>query len=81
MGKKIPNRKEQNEIRPYSVSEIEDLETLCVGQGSDLKVDTGEFRVWLSRAGRADGLVGPRVTYERLIDGRWVLCDDWGKPK
>ena len=55
---------------PYMhAKDIEHLETLCVGQAADLKIDTGTFRVWLNR-------VNNQVEYERLIKGRWENCND-----
>lgn len=71
-------------MQPYLPNDLYDLPTLSVGQADDLKIDTGEFRVWLSRMTPADfagsGVEFQRVTYERLVDGRWVSCDGWGRP-
>lgn len=49
--------------------DIESLKTLAVGQAADLKIDTGEFRVWLNR-------VSNKVEFERLTDGRWEECGE-----
>lgn len=44
------------------------LETLATGQTADLKIDTGELRVWLSRMEPHEE---PPVTVEGLANGRW----------
>ena len=36
--------------------ELDNMETLCEGQADDLKIDDGNFRVWLSRCGIEDGM-------------------------
>jgi hypothetical protein len=48
--------------------ELESLPTLCVGQCCDLKVDTGDTRVWLCRV--ADG-----VTVEQRVGRGWEITD------
>lgn len=55
----------------YDVEDLRRLPTLHQGHASDLKIDTGTTRVWLSRMGLADGETQP-VQVERLVDGRWV---------
>ncbi len=59
----------------YDPEELEALPTLCVGQADDLKIDTGEERVWLSRMTPADGEVY-RVHVERLLDGMWTVVSE-----
>ena len=44
---------------------LDTLKTLAVGQAADLKVDTGELRIWVNR-------VTGETEYERLVDGKWV---------
>jgi hypothetical protein len=62
----------------YSASELEKLPTLSVGQADDLKVDTGNIRIWLSRCGIADGApYKNQVTIEKLTDGRWETLDTY----
>lgn len=52
---------------------LEQLPTLSTGQAHDLKVDTGERRVWLARTGLEDGEPFARTVYiEELEDGRWL---------
>lgn len=52
-------------------SEIRALPTISQGHFSNLKIDTGTMRVWLSRCGLADGETQP-VQVERLVDGVWT---------
>lgn len=62
----------------YTLSELEPLPTLAQGQADDLKLDNGEFRVWLSRCGTADGAKHDNgVTVERLVDGRWIVVEEY----
>ncbi len=63
-------------MRQYTVEELEAMPTLAVGQADDLKVDTGEERVWLSRCGAEDGQIY-RIGHEHLIDGRWVVVSEY----
>ena len=64
--------------RLYTAGELEDMPTLSSGQFDNLKVDTGELRVWLCRCGVADGLpYDNMVTVERLRDGRWVKVSEY----
>lgn len=57
----------------HSLSELESLITLAVGQADDLKIDTGAHRVWLSRCTVADGEpYDNKVTHEELVAGRWT---------
>ena len=56
----------------YTLSHLAGLPTLCTGQADDLKIDTGNQRVWLSRCGLDDGMQFENtVTIEFLIDGKW----------
>jgi hypothetical protein len=52
---------------------LDTLPTLATGQAHNLKVDTGERRVWLARTGLDDGEPFARTVYiEELTDGRWL---------
>lgn len=59
-------------MRIYTPMELEELDTLSEGQDADLKVDDGDFRVWLNR-------VTEEVEYEVSIDGRWFDATDTGR--
>ena len=57
----------------YSLSELEALPTLTVGQADDLKIDSGTTRIWLSRCTVEDGEpCDNKVTIEEYVDGRWI---------
>ena len=58
--------------------ELRELPTLATGQTCNLKIDTGDVRVWLCRCGIADGMpYDDAVTVEELIGGRWVEVDQY----
>lgn len=57
----------------HDPEDLEGLPTLAGSQDGDLKIDGDEdgLRVWLS--------YNPtRVSYERLVGGRWQTCDHEG---
>lgn len=60
-------------LSTWTTEELQELPTLARGQADDLKVDDGEYRVWLSRCGLADGMpVEHSVMVERLNEqGQW----------
>ena len=56
-----------------SAALLSEMETISTAQADDLKLDTGNFRYWLSRCTVADGEpYDNKVTIEELIDGRWI---------
>lgn len=60
----------------YTATELNAMPTLCASQADDLKVDTGNKRVWLARVGVEDGAqYDDMVSVETLRDGRWVETD------
>ncbi len=60
----------------YTAEDLENRETLSVGQTCNLKIDTGQYRVWLSRCTVEDGEpYDDAVTVEELTNGRWVEID------
>ena len=60
----------------YTLEEIEALPTSHSGQFDNLKIETDDKRVWLSRCGIADGMpYDNTITVERLINGCWVETD------
>lgn len=62
------------DVTKLTVSDLKKLPTLSTGQADDLKIDTGTTRVWLARCGH------PKITFERLREGRWEACDAYGVP-
>ena len=65
-------------MRHFTAAELEDMETLSTGQADDLKIDTGNVRVWLSRCGVEDGEpFDNKVTVEHLAEGRWETVEEY----
>lgn len=65
-------------MRHYSLREIEAFPTLHSGQFANLKVDTGQVRVWLSRMTIADGeKCNNLVSVEVLFEGRWETTEEY----
>ena len=52
--------------REFVASELVVYANEASGQCCNLKLDCGDYRVWLCR-------VAGGVTIERLVDGRWVV--------
>ncbi|KPK27043.1 MAG: hypothetical protein AMK69_11070 [Nitrospira bacterium SG8_3] len=53
--------------------DLEGLPTLMKGHFDDLKLETEEYRFWLSRMSVEDGMpYEDAITIEKLIDGKWV---------
>ena len=62
----------------YTARELERKRTLSTGQCSDLKIDTGKERVWLSRCSVEDGEpYNNKVSVEKLRNGRWVTVEEY----
>jgi hypothetical protein len=61
-------------MRRFNVDDLEQRPTLAQGQCCDLKVDTGDFRVWLCRVNKGE------ISYETLDAGRWVPANRDGEP-
>ena len=58
--------------REYTLEELRGNATLFVGQSCNLKVETEDLRVWLSRCTVEDGEpYNNKVTEERKVDGEW----------
>ena len=55
-----------------SWAELTPLNVLSQGWNADLRIDTGDFRVWTARTGLADGEPYERTVYVEVFDGgRW----------
>ena len=58
----------------YTLAELESMETLCVGQADDLKVEEDGKRIWLCRCGIADGMdYDNMVSVEEYINNSWII--------
>lgn len=62
----------ENGFRP-TTADVEDLPTIIEGRGSDLKIDTGRFRIWISRGPR----LPKRMTLDLLDLGEWTTVETW----
>ncbi len=61
-----------------SLSRLRALPTRDQGHFDNLKIETPDTRVWLSRMTRADGAPYDNgVTIESLIDGIWTEIDQY----
>jgi hypothetical protein len=76
-------------IRPLNLTitsgKLYEMPTLHSGHFSNLKIDTPNFRVWLSRMSLADyepdrPPKGWPFEFEKLVEGNWVSCDAHGNP-
>jgi len=65
-------------MKRYTLNELEALPTLRVGHFDDLKVETPDTRVWLSRMTKADGAdYDNAVTVDKLRKGCWVTIEEY----
>lgn len=68
-------------IAKLSDAEIEKLPTADDGHMADYKIMTRDRLVGVMRVGREDGYYGPKVFHQRLVNGRWLDCDKFGRVK
>lgn len=66
----------------YTLAELEALPTLSVSQCDDLKIETDNTRVWLSRMSIEDGQpYNNQVTVEKITEGkrgaRWEITEQY----
>jgi len=47
---------------------LSELPSLSIGLAADLRIDTGDFRVWTTRTGLADGEPFERTVYVEAYD-------------
>ena len=65
-------------MKRYSLKELEQAPTLSVSQADNLKIETENTRVWLSRCTVADGEpYNDKVTIEKLINGKWEIAETY----
>jgi len=65
-------------MRKYTANELEELPTLSSGHFDNLKIDDGQYRVWLSRVGIADGMpYDNQIMVEKLVNGRWEIVEQY----
>lgn len=64
--------------RRFTLAEIEAMPTLRQGHYDNLKIDTGNIHVWLSRVGVKDGMpYNNQVTVHSLTDGIWKPVEEY----
>lgn len=62
----------------HTAKHLESLPTLCVSQADDLKINTAEMRVWISRCSIEDGEpFNSKVTVEGFINDRWQTVGEF----
>lgn len=62
----------------YTAEELEAIPTIHSGHFDNLKVQTEDTRVWLSRMTVEDGMpYNNQVTVEKLEDGLWVTVEEY----
>ena len=62
----------------YNANDLDQMDTLAVGQADDLKIDENGKRVWLCRCGVADGMAyDNQITIERYLNNRWVTVETY----
>lgn len=65
-------------VKLWTAQTLRRRRSLAKSQTCDLKIDTGHVRVWLSRCGVEDGEpYENKVTIECLVDGRWIVTDEY----
>jgi hypothetical protein len=73
MRQRRPSRPRPKPNGEWGLATLNALPTLSVSQADSLKVDNGNYRVWLSRCTVADGEPYPnKVTVERRVNDKWV---------
>ena len=62
----------------YTLKQLQSMPTITQGHFDDLKVETENTKVWLSRMTVEDGMpYNNQVTIENLIKGNWVTVQKY----
>lgn len=65
-------------MKHFSLQELESLETLSSGHFDNLKLESKNCRIWLSRMTIEDGMpYNNQVTEEKLVEDGWVIVDQY----
>lgn len=68
--------------RKYKGQELYDMPTISQGHTDNLKIQTPDTKVWLSRMTKEDGMpYDNQVTVEKLVDGNWVIDEQYAGGK
>ena len=64
--------KKDKTMEKYTLRDLNKMTTVSASQFDDLKIETGDTRIWLSRMGIEDGQpYNNQVTIEKCIHGSW----------
>jgi hypothetical protein len=84
----IPDDATFHELYQVTLAEWLALPTLSQTQDADLKYSSENYRVWCSRMHvddyfpeQAQTYSDERLMFERLVDGRWIMLDRYGRRK
>lgn len=62
----------------YTAKELDAMPTLRTAQTDDLKIDTGDTRVWLARTDTTDGEpYNNRVSIEKFDGQQWTVVENY----
>lgn len=73
------------ELYSIPIADWMSMPTLCQGHSEDLKYDGDRYRVWVGRTsiydwnGDSQGYTDSQLSFEELINGRWIALDRYGK--
>ena len=74
---------EKNPSGRYSLEQIQSMPTIHQGHYDNLKAETFNSRLWLSRMTVKDGMpYDNQVTEEALVGGKWITVEEYeAKPE
>ena len=65
-------------MKKYTLRELQQMKTIEQGPTDNLKIKTGDIKIWLSRMTVEDGMpYNNMVTVEKLIDGKWETIEEY----
>ena len=65
-------------MRKYTLKELVSIPTISSGKFDNLKIETRNIKVWLSRMTVADGQpYNNLVTVEKLVDCHWKTIEEY----
>ena len=65
-------------MKRYTLRELQAMKTILQGHTDNLKIETDNTKVWLSRMTVEDGMpYNNMVTVEKLINGKWETIEEY----
>ena len=65
-------------MKRYTLRELQAMKTISQGHMDNLKIETDNTKVWLSRMTVEDGMpYNNMVTVEKLINGKWETIEEY----